>query len=262
MAMISYKCVTSCSRRILSGLLNLDAVRTNNIKCLHVNMKRPCVATLQSRYTCCALRHDQFHPVDYVRCSGKDRFYCDLRSIRDDTTAHNEDIAGSPAMSLSADPQNADLRRKIPQAFNIDVLVALLRQENAVDVCVIKVPKSLKYTDYFVVVSGSSRRHLIAMAEYAVKVYKALKTDADPHVIIEGKDAEDWMCIDFGHTVVHFMLPETREVYELEKLWTLRSFDEQLSSIPPETLPKDFIYDDEATDWRSGFGDLGGQERL
>ncbi|XP_072572105.1 mitochondrial assembly of ribosomal large subunit protein 1 [Paramormyrops kingsleyae] len=165
-------------------------------------------------------------------------------------------------MSFAADPQNDDLRRKIPQAFNIDVLVALLRQENAVDICVIKVPKSLKYTDYFVVVSGSSRRHLIAMAEYAVKVYKALKLDADPHVIIEGKNAEDWMCIDFGHTVVHFMLPETREVYELEKLWTLRSFDEQLSCIPPEILPKDFIYDDEATDWRSSFGNLGEQERL
>lgn len=37
------------------------------------------------------------------------------------------------------------------------------------------------------------------------------------------------------------MLPETRETYELEKLWTLRSYDDQLSQIPPETLPEDFI---------------------
>lgn len=43
--------------------------------------------------------------------------------------------------------------------------------------------------------------------------------------------------------VVHFMLPETREVYELEKLWTLRAYDERLKNIPPETLPEDFIYD-------------------
>lgn len=39
------------------------------------------------------------------------------------------------------------------------------------------------------------------------------------------------------------MLPEVREVYELEKLWTLRAYDEQLKRIPAETLPEDFIYD-------------------
>lgn len=50
-----------------------------------------------------------------------------------------------------------------------------------------------------------------------------------------------------GNIVVHFMLPEAREVYELEKLWTLRSYDEQLSRIPDEKLPKDFIFDLEAT---------------
>lgn len=47
--------------------------------------------------------------------------------------------------------------------------------------------------------------------------------------------------------VVHFMLPEIREVYELEKLWTLRTYDEQLKSMPAETLPEDFIYDVEVT---------------
>ncbi|XP_075883824.1 mitochondrial assembly of ribosomal large subunit protein 1 [Nelusetta ayraudi] len=128
--------------------------------------------------------------------------------------------------------------------FSLDVLVSLLRQENAVDICVIKVPQQIKYTDYFIVVSGISTRHLRAMALYAIKVYKFLKTEGEPHARIEGKDTEDWMCIDFGNMVVHFMLPETREIYELEKLWTLRSFDEQLKNIPSDILPDDFIYDD------------------
>lgn len=126
--------------------------------------------------------------------------------------------------------------------FNIDVLVALLRQENAQDICVIRVPPEMKYTEYFVVVSGTSTRHLRAMAFYAVKVYKFMRGRHEPHVNLEGKDAEDWMCIDFGNMVVHFMLPETRETYELEKLWTLRHYDNQLCSIPPEILPEDFIY--------------------
>lgn len=44
-----------------------------------------------------------------------------------------------------------------------------------------------------------------------------------------------------GSMVIHLMLPETRETYELEKLWTLRSYDDQLAQIAPETLPEDFI---------------------
>lgn len=43
------------------------------------------------------------------------------------------------------------------------------------------------------------------------------------------------------------MMPETRELYEVEKLWTLRSYDEELKKIRDETLPEDFIYDIEAT---------------
>lgn len=56
------------------------------------------------------------------------------------------------------------------EGFSLDVLVSLLRQENAVDICVIKVPEQIKYTQYFLVVSGISPRHLRAMALYAVKV--------------------------------------------------------------------------------------------
>lgn len=57
-----------------------------------------------------------------------------------------------------------------PERFSLDVLVSLLRQENAVDICVIEVPEQIKYTDYFIVVSGVSTRHLRAMALYAIKV--------------------------------------------------------------------------------------------
>lgn len=127
--------------------------------------------------------------------------------------------------------------------FNIDVLVALLRQENANEICVIKLPTEIKYADYFIVVSGTSARHLQAMAQYAVKVHKHLKREENYHVHIEGKDTDDWKCIDFGNIIVHFMLPETREIYELEKLWTLRSYDDQLVKIPLEILPLDFIYE-------------------
>uniref|UniRef100_G1KP02 Mitochondrial assembly of ribosomal large subunit protein 1 n=1 Tax=Anolis carolinensis TaxID=28377 RepID=G1KP02_ANOCA len=125
--------------------------------------------------------------------------------------------------------------------FSFEDIVSFLRQENAKDICAIQLPPEMKYSNYFVIVSGSSPRHLHAMAHYLMKMYKHLKTDCEPHVVIEGKDTDDWLCIDFGHTVVHFMLPETREVYELEKLWTLRSYDDQLAQMIPESMPENFI---------------------
>ncbi|KAJ8354468.1 hypothetical protein SKAU_G00220350 [Synaphobranchus kaupii] len=189
-----------------------------------------------SRYTWFASRRNHQLYTSHVR------FYTDMYRNTSDITEHS---ASTMEEQKHADYETEKATRQSTQhVFNIDVLVSLLRQENAADICVIKVPNDMKYTDYFVVVSGFSSRHIRAMAFYAIKVYKYLRQDSDPHVRIEGKDAEDWMCIDFGDIVVHFMLPETREVYELEKLWTLRSFDEQLSAIPPEKLPKDFIYEE------------------
>ncbi|XP_012628769.2 mitochondrial assembly of ribosomal large subunit protein 1 [Microcebus murinus] len=145
-----------------------------------------------------------------------------------------EGTAGEGRPQLSA-------KDHVGPKFDIDMMVLLLRQENARDICVIKVPPEMKYTDYFVIGSGTSTRHLHAMAYYIVKMYKYLKCKSEPHVKIEGKDTDDWLCMDFGSMVLHLMLPETREIYELEKLWTLRSYDDQLAQIPPETLPEDFI---------------------
>ena len=65
--------------------------------------------------------------------------------------------------------------------FNIDVIVSLLRQENAVDICVIKIPEELNYSDYFIVVSGISPRHLSAMAHYAIKVVTFILLNCSIH---------------------------------------------------------------------------------
>lgn len=172
----------------------------------------------------------------------------DTRRLCSEVCSENQSVRSSGVLkeeTAETDGDYRDRRQKSPESFSLDVLVSLLRQENAVDLCVIKVPEHVKYTEYFIVVSGISTRHISAMAFYALKVYKYLKKEEQRHVRIEGKDSEDWMCIDFGSMVCHFMLPETREIYELEKLWTLRSYDQQLRSIPEEKLPEDFIYDAE-----------------
>lgn len=56
--------------------------------------------------------------------------------------------------------------------FNIDLVVALLRQENAKDICVIQLSPEVNYCDYFIIVSGFSTRHLHAMANYMLKMVR------------------------------------------------------------------------------------------
>ncbi|XP_077088728.1 mitochondrial assembly of ribosomal large subunit protein 1 [Siphateles boraxobius] len=136
----------------------------------------------------------------------------------------------------------------VPQAdttrgFDVGLLVSVLRQENASDICVIRVSPELRYTDHMIIVSGSSPRHLSAMAECVLKSFKFLRKNEERHVRLEGRDCDDWKCIDFGSMVLHLMLSDTRDTYELEKLWTLRSHDEQLQRIPQHTLPADYILD-------------------
>lgn len=64
--------------------------------------------------------------------------------------------------------------------FSLDVLVSLLREENAVDICVIKIPDDILYTQFVIVVSGISARHLRAMALYAIKVVRNYTVKMSP----------------------------------------------------------------------------------
>uniref|UniRef100_UPI0037E916EE mitochondrial assembly of ribosomal large subunit protein 1 n=1 Tax=Semicossyphus pulcher TaxID=241346 RepID=UPI0037E916EE len=222
---------------------NIILVHTGVLKSFCSVPKARCYSLcLPRRFTPYLSSCQHWHHV-FNRHLDTKRFYSEMcsesNSIKNTGVSQEE----SPEM----DSERTDLRQRSPETFTLDVLVSLLRQENAADICVIKVPEQIKYAEYFIVASGLSPRHLRAMALYAIKVYKFLKKEGEPNVKIEGKDSEDWMCIDFGNMVVHFMLPESREVYELEKLWTLSKYDEQLKSIPAETLPEDFIYDADVT---------------
>lgn len=71
--------------------------------------------------------------------------------------------------------------------------------------------------DNLVIASGTSTRHVKSLAENVITTCKKNNQYA---IGIEGMEVGDWVLVDFGNTVVHVMLPETRQFYDLEKLWT------------------------------------------
>lgn len=72
------------------------------------------------------------------------------------------------------------------------------------------------FTDYFVICSGESTTQVRAIAEHIKD--ELLKHSIRP-ISIEGLSYAHWVLIDYGDVVVHIFEDETRDYYELEKLW-------------------------------------------
>ena len=73
------------------------------------------------------------------------------------------------------------------------------------------------YSDYMVVSTGRSNRHVGSIAE---NVAKGLKETGLKNIHIEGLPNCDWVLIDSGDVIVHVFRPEVREFYNLERMWT------------------------------------------
>ena len=80
-------------------------------------------------------------------------------------------------------------------------------------------------TDYMVIASGRSDRHVKAIASEVRERCAAAGCRA---LGVEGEDAGEWILVDLGDVVVHVMLPRTREFYNLEKLWDMSPDGEAL----------------------------------
>lgn len=84
------------------------------------------------------------------------------------------------------------------------------------DIRVLDVRRVTDFTDYMIIVSGTSNRHVMSMTD---RVLEKMREHGQRPVGLEGEDLGDWVLIDFGDVVTHIMRPQTRDFYNLEKLW-------------------------------------------
>ena len=97
-----------------------------------------------------------------------------------------------------------------------DFIVGELENLKARDIAVVDVTDRTSVTDYMVIASGTSNRHVRSLAEEVVTSAKAQGLRAPG---VEGGANSDWVLVDMGDVVVHVMLPATREFYDIERFW-------------------------------------------
>ncbi|MGQ3890634.1 ribosome silencing factor [Legionella sp. CNM-4043-24] len=98
-------------------------------------------------------------------------------------------------------------------------LLAFLEDSQAIDVVCIDVRGQTTVTDYMIIASGRSSRHVNAIAGNLMEQMKAAGTAA---IGENGSETGDWVLVDFGDYVVHIMQPDARSHYNLEELWRER----------------------------------------
>ena len=106
--------------------------------------------------------------------------------------------------------------QKIQPSRVRDLVLSSLDELKAVNPVTINVKKLSNFTDYMMIASGTSSRHIQSIGE---KVLEDLKSKKIKPLGVEGKGSEEWLLIDLGDVVLHLMSTNARTFYDLESLW-------------------------------------------
>lgn len=96
------------------------------------------------------------------------------------------------------------------------LVVDALADRKGLDIRTLDVRDKSSVTDLLVIASGGSARQLRALADNVVEQAKGAGVRP---LGVEGAESSGWVLVDLGDVVVHVMNQETRDFYNLEKLW-------------------------------------------
>ncbi len=95
------------------------------------------------------------------------------------------------------------------------------------DIVVLDVADRTSVTDWMVVVTGTSARHVKSLASEVVE--KSKEAGVRP-LGLEGEEDGNWILVDLGDVLAHVMTRESRDFYALEKLWGIADPEELADS--------------------------------
>lgn len=109
------------------------------------------------------------------------------------------------------------MKKSLPAPAELLALVETSLDDNKAEgIVVIDLAGKSSLTDYMVIASGTSQRHVGAMAE---NLREKIKQSGINNVSVEGQGQCDWVLIDGGDIIIHLFRPEVREFYNIEKMW-------------------------------------------
>ena len=117
-----------------------------------------------------------------------------------------------------------------------NLILDVLDEHSAQEIIEIDIRGKSSISDYMIIASGRSNRHVGALSDYLIK---SLKNTGKKNIGIEGLKSCDWVLIDVGDVIVHLFRPEVRAFYNIEKIWSMPS---------PLNLNEKIQYDPENTE--------------
>lgn len=87
----------------------------------------------------------------------------------------------------------------------------------ALDVVVLDMREASLLTDYFLICAGGSERQAQAIAD---AIDEQMTRHGVASLGVEGYQEARWILMDYGDVVVHVFSQDTRDFYDLERLWS------------------------------------------
>lgn len=122
-------------------------------------------------------------------------------------------------LSLLAGRKKSTIKKLTKNSKIFKVIINAIhgkKGENTVSLDLRKIPEAV--SDFFVICEASNNTQLKAIADF-IEVEVKDKCGENPYKH-EGRQAQQWILIDYVNVVVHIMLPEPRKFYQLEEMWS------------------------------------------
>ena len=122
-------------------------------------------------------------------------------------------------LTLLANRKKSTVKRLTKNSKILKAIINAIQEkkgENIISLDLRKIPEAV--ADFFIICEASNNTQLKAIADFVEEDVKRKCEEAAYKQ--EGRQAQQWILIDYVNVVVHIMLPEPRKFYQLEEMWS------------------------------------------